>query len=217
MVELIAAKKPQAVRFRTRQIHNPPPSDTPLPCNPGECVCQGGRCVGPGVDMLVLDKGKMKTSKSDKDTGLAKVEGLVQDEETEPAVFGGDFRQQLLAGNVDMFVSDAAGFQTTLTLGGCIEVGTGQIIKCSDGDVKATFRLTNAGPVAYDMIVNLKRMAVSETGNGPLAPPITVSLFQGSDPFYRVERVGDLGVVAGVCKVSGSGKSMKCKEPKELN
>jgi len=167
--------------------------------------------------MLVLDKAKMKISKSSKDTGLARVEGLIADEETEPTVFGGDFRQQLLAGNVDMFVSDSAGFETTFTISGCVETATGIIIKCKNGDIKATFRLTNAGPVTYDMKVNLKKLPISDTGTGALVPPVFASLFQGSDPFYRVERAGDLGVVAGVCTVSGSGNSMKCKEPKELN
>ncbi len=197
--------------------HNPPPASVPLPCNDGECVCLGGRCVGPGANMLVLDKAKMKVSKASKDSGFGRVEGLITDEETEPTVFGGDFRQQLLAGNVEMFVSDAAGFSTTFTISGCIEIPTGIIIKCKDGNLKATFRLQNAGPVVYDMKINLKGLPLSDTGTGALVPPVTAAIFQGSDPFYRVERVGDLGVVAGVCKVSGSGKSMRCKEPKELN
>lgn len=197
--------------------HNPAPTDLPLPCNDGECVCLGGRCIGPGQDMLVLDKAKMKVSKASKDTGLARIEGLIQDEETEPAVFGGDFRQQLLAGNIEVFISDDAGFQTTFPITGCLEGATGILIRCKDGNLKATFRLTNAGPVAYDMKLNLKGVPLGDTGPGALVAPITASLFQGSDPFYRVERAGNIGVVAGVCKVSGSGKSMKCKEPKELN
>lgn len=196
--------------------HNPPPAG-PLPCNDGECICLGGRCLGPGGVQLVLDRAKMKVSKASRDTGLVTLEGLVLDEETEPAVFGGDFRAQLLGGNVDVFISDAAGFQTTVTLGGCVERPGGRVIVCQDGDVKGTFRLTNAGPVAYDMKLNLKNLGFGETGGGALSPPITASLFQGSDPFYRVERAGNLGVVAGVCNVSTSGTSMKCKEPKELN
>ena len=69
---------------------------------------------------------------------------------------------------------------------------------------------------AYALCFSLAYVSL-DTGTGALVPPVTAAIFQGSDPFYRVERVGDIGVVAGVCTVSGSGKSMKCKEPKELN
>ena len=119
--------------------HNPPPTTVPLPCNDGECICFGGRCIGPGQNDLVIDKAKAKVSKSGKSTGLVKIEGLIMDEETEPAVFGGDFRLQLLAGNVDVFISDAAGLSLTTTIDGCTETRTGQIIRCKDGDLKATF------------------------------------------------------------------------------
>ena len=191
--------------------HNPPPVDPPLPCNDGECVCAGGRCIGPGQDALVLNRAKMKTSKPTKDTGLAKVEGLVQDEETEPEVFGGDLRQELIAGNVLAAITDGGQFDTEFPLSNCLENATGQIIRCKQGIVTATFRLTNPAPVTYDLTIDLKGLGIGDTNSGPLTPPVTLTLFQNTG-FYRVERGGS---ISQDCVVSGSGRSLKCSEPKE--
>lgn len=193
--------------------HNPPPTTVPLPCNEGECVCQSGRCVGPGQGMLVMNKAKMKISKVSKDSGRALIEGIVADEETEPAVFGGDFRRQLLAGNVAVFIGDAGDFRTSLLIDGCSEGATGTLIRCKSSNLHASFRLTKAAPLIYDMKIELKNLPASETGTGALVPPITAALSQGEDAFYRAERGGSIDV----CTVSSSGKSMKCKQPKAFN
>jgi hypothetical protein len=151
----------------------------------------------------------MRAAKPGKDNGKAKIEALISDEETEPAVFGGDFRQELLAGNVFLSVSDAGTFGAVLNIGGCLEGGTGILIRCVQSDLKAIFRLTRESPVTYDMTLNLKNLTLGDTGPGPLVSPITVTLFQPMD-FYHVERGGS---ISQICSVNASGTALKCSEP----
>ena len=194
--------------------NEPTPQPTPaggLPCTDGECLCQSGECVAPGAN--VPNKVLAKTSKPTSTNGKGKAQSLVFDSITAIATPGGVLRQQLLAGEIYVRISDASNFSATVQLSSCSEKSVGGKIGCFSADrkTKATFRPQNYSSSVYDMKTTMARLDAATTGAGPLVEPMQVALTTAG--FYRVGRLGE--TTPGACKLNKTQTTLRCKEPKQ--
>lgn len=194
--------------------NEPTPQPTPdggLPCTDGDCICQSGECVAPGAN--VPNKASTKASKPTATNGKGKAQSLVIDSITAIETPGGVLRQQLLAGEIYLRISDASNFSSTVQLTTCSEKTDGGKITClsADGATRATFNPQTYSRAVYDLKATMVQLDPATTGAGPMVEPIEVALTTAS--FYRVDRLGE--TTAGVCKLNSAQTTMRCKEPKQ--
>lgn len=129
---------------------------------------------------LVLSLVRLRLDDSERrDKGSARIKALLNDNDT-----AGGLSTALLANQVTVTVTDASitGFDATISVTGCREVGgRGKIIcKSTDGKTRAVFSPTRQGPFIYNMRIGTGTLSDVETGSTQSTGEVTVTLQQGS-------------------------------------
>ncbi len=138
-----------------------------------------------GADSMVLSRVKLRASKagSSRPRGKVALTVLVQDDHT------GNFLPNDLTVNGDVSLEVTAGlFAATVNMGPCAQ-SSPRLIKCSNGNVKAKFKLLPAGrnifPNTYKTTVRLKKYAGTDDPTGP----VTVTLRQPTTSIDRADNI----------------------------
>ncbi len=137
--------------------------------------------------------------------GQLKLRGLVDDNDTEGLV--GD----LLTNTVTVQVQDSDGFDTTATLTECVQANAAVVCNSDSTGfrVRAHVKRWKNLPDVWRLNVRVKDLTEIETGFGPLAGPVTVTLVHGATT--RVDVVAQTGGNEGDCKVKKNGARLRCK------
>ncbi len=148
-----------------------------------------------GADSMVLSRVKLKASRvgSSKARGKVSITALVQDDQT------GNWLPNDLTANGDVRFEVAAGlFTATLDVGTCVQ-RSARLITCSNGNVKAKFKLLPQGgnifPNTYKATAKLRRHAGTDSPTGPVEITLrqpTTSIDRGDDISACVAKPGRL-------------------------
>lgn len=143
--------------------------------------------------------------------GQMKLRGVVDDNDTEGLV------ADLLTNTVTVQVQDTSGFDTTATLTGCVQKNAAVV--CNDDSsgfrVRAHVKRWKNLPDVWRLNVRVKDLTELETGFGPLAGPVTITLSHGAT--VRTDVIAQTGGNEGDCKVKKNGARLRCKSKSKKN
>lgn len=156
-----------------------------------------------------LDIGKVRLNLAfqpgPKTPGRLFIRGIIDDNDTEGIV------ADLLTNTVTVRVQDSGDFDHTTTLEECEQKATAVYCKSelSGFRVKAFIKRWQNLPDVWRLNLRVKDLTETETGFGPLAAPVTITVEHGSR--VRTDVVGQTGGNEGDCKVKKAGTRLRCK------
>ncbi len=123
----------------------------------------------------------------------------------------GTFQQDLLAGTSTLQVQDADGFDVTVTLANCSQ--RGGRIHCSSTSggkrIRAIALPLRGKDDLWYFSVRVKKLLESDTGFGPVAEPVDVTLTQASQVYTDV--IPPVGGGEGECELRKRGARLRCR------
>ncbi len=133
------------------------------------------------------------------------IRGLIDDNDTEAIV------ADLLTNTATVQVQDGGDFDTTITLDNCLLKNVSVICNSESSGfrVKAHVKRWKNLPDIWRLNVKVKDLGEAQTGFGPLAGPVTVTLVHGATS--RTDVVAQAGGNEADCKVKKNGARLRCK------
>lgn len=156
-----------------------------------------------------LDIGKVRLNLAfqpgPKTPGRLFIRGIIDDNDTEGLV------ADLLTNTVTVRVQDSGSFDHTTTLEECVL--TNEAVYCkselSGFRVKGFVKRWKNLPDVWRLNLRVKDLTEVETGFGPLAAPVTITVTHGAR--VRTDVVAQAGGNEGDCKVKKNGTRLRCK------
>ncbi len=156
---------------------------------------------------IVVSSAALKLSKVANPNGSARIAGTLNATDTQVG-----FENAATSGGMTLRIRDAAGFDATVPVTGCVVTGSRRNVVCRSVDRAVTMRFRAVvgpflGRFVYALTGNVLKLTPAQTGATPPVAPITVTLHE-SPGIDRTDTVGDRPEFP--CRVNAT--SLSCRE-----